>query len=326
MTQIRSLKKMNKRLMLVMIIVVFCALSAWAGLPDERKNSEPITEKDLRVEMSTDKKVYRLGEPVILRVKVTNLTDRLLVMGRRTDFMYFFRIKAHKSAEQVRIPCHDDNGNIALDEKGYPKMETKELKADVDEVNRTALGTLYRQGSDFSFRDFVIPPYGESTSSIPANMLFDLTHVSFNNRINTGSPTLFSVELDYQVEAPGVPAVKYFSVPLEASFVVIRDKVSPVDIFNENLVAVFGKGKSIELLGDEAETLIREMREHPESQNHESPEYERLLRILGSLEMMSHDNTYYPSMLIDMRLHNKTSMDDFAELVRKCRDDYKNAQ
>ena len=51
------------------LFAISLCMTLWAAAPQNDKNNG-ITEKDLRVELSTDKQVYYLGKPIMLTLEV----------------------------------------------------------------------------------------------------------------------------------------------------------------------------------------------------------------------------------------------------------------
>ncbi|MBR0459774.1 MAG: hypothetical protein IJJ26_11110 [Victivallales bacterium] len=300
---------------LILFLIAFSITICADIVPIDSHTS--ITEKDLCVELSTDKKKYFLGEPVILILKVKNLTARHLNMARDSHFIYEIKLTASKETFLEPNTILDEKGQVILDDTGFPKLIHVEKTYDACEPPRTTHRKQVDREGLLHCRGFDLPPHGEYTTSIPLNALYDITsHPKFIFPHKTAN---FDVEFNYPVQGDeNKPWVVSFYVKTKTTFEVEPYYTSASRMRNENLERLFGKDRACKLLLDETETVIRKLREHPELQNEETEEHKRMMTLLASLS----DFFRHPERLVDLKLRNKTSLDDFEELVKECQRTY----
>ena len=291
------------------VCMIALAAAAVAGVPEGDK-AVAITGDDISVSLTTDKPVYQLGEPVMLFLKLRNLTDRKLEMSRPADILLGISLIGgpYRMLKEVTDECgntvYDEDNDVAILRVIYMTNENDGLK-----VPRTMYGENMGRGA--GIEEIVLPPYGEYTSVMPLNALFDLNCPLGPVREKKAS---FKAELDYPIWQ-GLPDVPGFTLRLVTSFEVTATLFSSSRAFDDGLVRIFGRSKAIGLLCDEAEELIRRMRGQPETQDEDSPDRRRLMIALESLTRICESSTN----MWELRYDNRTTLDDFEELVGNCR-------
>ncbi len=292
----------STRLVFWLACAAALAMAARADIPADNK-TDTITENDLRVEITTDKKVYHAGEPVMVILKVTNLTDRTLYMDRHYPHCdYSFTVFARKNT------AAEEEENTA--EGGVEQSPAMGRRAGEVEVPKTALGRVEEGWG--SYRGFHLPAHCEYVSMVQANACYDLMPV--DEFIQENGHAVYRIEWRYAVLRR---FSALFTVRAETTFEVSSDFTSPSQRLGDDLAGVFGKARAVRLLCAEAEDVLRTMREHPEMQDEESAERKRLMIVLDTLgslcELSSSDR------LEGLKLHDRMSLDDFEGLVGKCR-------
>ena len=298
------------RLLLQIVCVSALVAAALAEVPNDAEN-EVITNDDLFVTLTTDKPVYKFGEPVMLFLKLRNLTGRKLEMTRQADIL--FRVSLTGGPYKTFNEVTDEHGNTIYVEDEEGNKRHKLVFVTNEDNGLKVPKTMYGKSMALKprFEKIVLPPYGEYSSAIPLNALFDLNCPLGPLNANK---VVYKIELDFPVWQ-SLQDAPLFTFNLESAFCIKGDKAYSSSALGDALEQVFGKGKSIDLLCDEAEDLILGMREHPEMQDEKSPEYRRLMIILRSLARMSQSST----AIWELEQYNRKTLDDFEKLVKSCR-------
>ena len=286
----------------------------WEDIPWQlRKGKKPnlISENDLRVEITTDKKVYRVGEPVMVLLKLTNLTDHRLWMARSASstsgLSNCFNVFVQKCTVGKEGKNTDED---AVGRSRALPEEAREIK-----VPRTAFGDMEAFGPLSGFRNFSIPAHGESISAFQANTYYDLIPPRFF--FQAKEPAVYRIECLYDVRHESNFYIAEFTARATTTFEVISEFATPSQILGGSLEDVFGRSKAIDLLCAEASGILEMLRDQPEMQDENSAEYRRLMMILESLgglcELEITESLEY------LKLHHRVSLEDFNALVSKCR-------
>ena len=288
----------------------------WEDIPwSLRKGKKPnlISENELRVEITTDKRVYRIGEPVIVIIKITNLTDHKLYMCRNVSRSYGLLHHIFVYARENT----SDKTDIHANENAQGQQQALPGSAKEVEAPKTALGVIVKEITDsFSLRNFTLPEHGESISTVLVNLFYDI--IPFNRPFQGNEPATYRILFCYDVYHESNSLIAEFTVKAETTFEVTPDFTSPAQMLSDKLEIVFGKNKAIDLLCAEADAILGTLREQPEMQYENSDKYQRLIKILDSLGGLC--ELEFTDRLEYLKLYNRVSLDDFAELVSKCRD------
>ncbi len=305
-------------------LLLAACVAAWSRAVSAGE-AEAIAKDDLDVVLATDKASYYRGEPVMLLLKLVNKTDRELVMSRQDSLLSCISLIG--GPYRVWEEAKDEHGNtlyevvtLAGDPTEHKVAKSVYVTNEYDGFNvpRTMYGKALLERPWDGVTEIRLPPHGEHTWMIPLNALFDL-NCPMGWMTEKQAP--FLVELDYPVwkDSPQTP---WFTVKRVATFVVHRPNLSSSRAVDDSLERVFGKARAVDLLCDEAEAILRTMREQPEEQDEESAEYRRLMVILESLPRLSRTSTH----MWELRNDNRTSLDDFEKWVGSIRESNRRAR
>ena len=241
----------------IMRIVLFSCAFIFGSLIAQESGNHALTSDGIEMTVRTDKESYRLDEPIILEITITNRSgeNRYIYQPDKNniDGVYDITVLTPAFTEQG-LPSSvfnglDDTIKEMILAEGKPKP-----------LDRTAFGSSMRQSGNKT--KICLHPNARHIERLPLGLMFDLS----KERLG----------LNHTV----IVKNKALSLEMKVSFELKGKSVSGPYLTACRLSSVFGARKAMRMLCDEAEMLMERIEDTDGAMLLTSPEHDSLTRCL----------------------------------------------